>query len=785
MVQQRLVSATQAWPRDTLSDRSATRAIPHTVKLYVWTMVAVAAVPIASSLIEAGALRAAPYWMGLAALTLFTGPFSIRLNSARATISATDTLVLALVILFGPAPATLTVVLDALIVSLWNRDGNHYRTWFSVAQRAIAVWLSAQFYYGLSDVAPLFREPAELGYVALPLLALTTTYFLLSGWLAGTAVWVDHYVSPLQMLKERWTQLGLNFVLSLGLLALLVLNSGDLWLAGAGLLVPLLLLAYVSSMLTERRLKRRTTTAEDERTFQELGENIHDVLWVMNAQRCEFTYVSPAYERVWGRNRRDVHDPATGWTSAIHAEDRERVLAVLRPESVACGFKVEYRVVRPDGTVRWITDRGFPISDPDGVVRRIVGVAEDVTDRRRLEQQLVSSQKMEGMGRLAGGVAHDFNNLLTVILGYSESIVQQSDPGDPLHKDVLEVQRAGEKAAELTRQLLAFSRRQALKMTVVDLNDIVRDLLDLLGRLIGEHIVIETSLAPDLETVTADRSQLEQILINLVVNARDAMPDGGRLVITTSTADLEETATGGFTMAAGRYAIMTVRDTGTGMDPDTQAKIFEPFFTTKGPGNGSGLGLATVYGTVKQLGGYIKVTSEPRRGTTFTISLPRTDQPVTGVARPESTSVVPARGETILVVEDDAAVRAWTVQVLRGAGYDVLEAATPVAALRIAAGGGRIHGVLTDVIMPGMNGKQMATRLLEARPDLKVLYMSGYSGTTYVNRSIVDPAHERLLNKPFRQDTLLSTLREVLENAPSRSQHREPEAAVATAASTP
>ncbi len=244
-MQQRLASATRAWPHDPLGDRSATRVIPRTVKLYVWTMVAVAALPIAYSLIEAGALRAAPYWVGLVALTLFTGPFSIRLSSARATISASETLVLALAILFGPAPATLTVVLDALIVSLWNRDDNHYRTWFSVAQRAIAVWLSAQLYYGLSDAAPLFREPAELGDVSLPLLALTTSYFLLSGWLAGTAVWIDHYVSPFQILKERWTQLGLNFVLSLGLLSLLVLNADDPELAAGGLLIPLLLLAYV------------------------------------------------------------------------------------------------------------------------------------------------------------------------------------------------------------------------------------------------------------------------------------------------------------------------------------------------------------------------------------------------------------------------------------------------------------------------------------------------------------------------------------------------------------
>ena len=335
-------------------------------------------------------------------LTLFAGPFSIRIWSARATISASDTCVLALAILFGPAPVTLTVVLDALVASLWNREGSHYRTWFSVAERAIAVWLSAQLYYRLFDAAPLFLEPAELGRVSWPLLALTTSYLLLRGWFAGTAVWVGHYVSPFQILKERWTQMGLNFVLTLGMLTVLVLNVGNLGLVAGGLLVPLLLLAYVSFKLAERRLERRTATAERERTFQELAENSHDVLWIMDARCFEFTYVGPAYERVWGRDRRDVHDPAKGWTGAIHAEDRERVLAVLRPESVVRGFKVEYRVVHRDGTVRWIRDRGFPISDPDSAVRRIVGMAEDVTDRRKLEQQLVGSQKMEGMGRLAG-----------------------------------------------------------------------------------------------------------------------------------------------------------------------------------------------------------------------------------------------------------------------------------------------------------------------------------------------------------------------------------------------
>ena len=430
----------------------------------------------------------------------------------------------------------------------------------------------------------------------------------------------------------------------------------------------------------------------------------------------------------------------------------------------------ERLLLHKNGSVLETLVRIVPLREANGRIRGERAMYMDVSQRRkamqkisRLQTQLHQSQKSEAIGRLAGGIAHDFNNIRTAILGYSESIVRESDPRDPLHEDALEIQRAGEKAAALTHQLLALSKRQALKMTLVDLNDVVRDVHQLISRLIGEHITIETRLAPDLEAVTADRSQLEQILINLAVNARDAMPVSGRLTILTSTADRDQTDMGLYTIPARRYAMLAVTDTGTGMDAHTQAQIFEPFFTTKGPGEGSGLGLATVYGTVKQLGGFIEVTSALGRGTTFTISLPATDRPVTRVARTETTSAEPSRGETVLLVEDDTAVRAYATEVLLHAGYDVLEAPTPDAALRLADLGGTIHGVLTDVIMPGMNGKQMVTRLQEVRPDLKVLYMSGYSGTTYVDSGIVDPARERLVEKPFTRDTLLRALREVFD----------------------
>ena len=501
-------------------------------------------------------------------------------------------------------------------------------------------------------------------------------------------------------------------------------------------------------------------------TFRELAEHSRDVVWVRHALTGELSYVNAAYERLWGPSDQARGACNAEWLQAIHGDDRAAVVDALHPSALRHGFTGEYRVLH-GGKTRWVHDRGLPVADPDGVVRRIIGIAEDITERRALEQQLVGSQKLEGMGRLAGGIAHDFNNILTAILGYSESIVSQSDPRDPLRAEALEIQRAGEKAAALTRQLLAFSKRQALKMTVVDLNVIVRDVHQLMERLIGEDITIEPRLATDLKAVTADITQLEQILVNLVVNARDAMPEGGQLTITTETIDRAESNGGAFVMPAGRYTRLSVADTGTGMDAHTRAKIFEPFFTTKDTGKGSGLGLATVYGTVKQLGGYIEVESRVGDGTCFTISLPCTDQPAEPpVPRPEPVAATPGHGETVLLVEDDDAVRAFTGHALRCAGYRVLVAESPEAALGLAAGSTEsIDLVLTDVIMPGMNGKQMVTRLEDTYPDAKVLYMSGYSGTTYFDPSIVDPARERLLEKPFTRDALLLAMRDVLSGA--------------------
>jgi PAS domain S-box-containing protein len=390
-------------------------------------------------------------------------------------------------------------------------------------------------------------------------------------------------------------------------------------------------------------------------------------------------------------------------------------------------------------------------------------IVEDITEQHRLQAQLDQAHKMEAIGRLAGGVAHDFNNMLTVILGYSELLTEQIGRDKPLGRDLMEIQAAAERAAALTRQLLAFSRKQVLAVTTVDLSDIARTIEPMLRRLLGAPITIETVLADDLHPVMGDVMQLEHLLVNLSVNARDAMPKGGVLTIATGNATLDEAFVSRNPGAKpGEYATLSVTDTGIGMHPEVQKSIFEPFFTTKEQGKGTGLGLAAVYGTVKQLGGYIRVESQLDHGSKFTIYLPKTEQPVPEPAARTSANPLPVGFETILLVEDESGVRAFARAVLQRFGYRVVEANSAEAALTLLKDfDGPIDLLLTDVVLPGLDGRELAVQVTRERPHLRVLFMSGYSSELRTADGFLIPGVP-LIEKPFTAQALLMKTRQML-----------------------
>ena len=391
-------------------------------------------------------------------------------------------------------------------------------------------------------------------------------------------------------------------------------------------------------------------------------------------------------------------------------------------------------------------------------------VLERTEALRSMEEQFRQAQKIEAIGRLAGGVAHDFNNLMTVVTGYSELILTRLGPDDPLRKEIAEIKKAGDRATTLTGQLLAFSRKQVLAPKVLDLNSVVANINGMLRRLLAEDIELHTVVTPVVGRVKADPGQLEQVIVNLVVNARDAMPSGGRLTIETKNVELDKVyAQSHVSVKPGAYVMLAITDGGSGMDVTTQARIFEPFFTTKEPGKGTGLGLSTVYGVVKQSGGYIWVYSEVGQGTTFKIYLPRVEDDLEARDAGPAPAETLQGSETILLAEDDDMVRMLARRILQAHGYTVLEARDGTECLRICqAHTGTIHLLMTDVVMPGLSGREVAKRVAPLRPDMKVLYLSGYADSAVVHHGIVD-AGSAFLQKPFSPGTLAHKVREVLD----------------------
>jgi two-component system cell cycle sensor histidine kinase/response regulator CckA len=506
-----------------------------------------------------------------------------------------------------------------------------------------------------------------------------------------------------------------------------------------------------------------------ERRFRALVEESWDAVALFGSDGS-ILYGSPATTRLLGYDLSEF--VGRNAMELIHPDDRAAVLVSLQEAMVAPRARVHVaaRVRHKNGSWRYLEGVFTNLLD-DPSVAAIVNNYRDVTDRRILEEQVMLSQKMEAIGRLAGGVAHDFNNILTAIGGYTDLLLADLPPDDHRRHDVEEIYQAAQRAAGLTHQLLAFSRRQVLQPKVINLNSLVPDIEKMLRRLIGEDILFATVPHPHLGNVRADPGQLEQVIVNLAVNARDAMPDGGRLTIETRNVELDaEYAADHPTVKPGRYVMLAVTDSGVGMDEETRSRIFEPFFTTKVRGKGTGLGLATVYGIVQQTGGHIWPYSEPGRGTTMRVYLPRVDAPTDPIEHPSDAAPDTLRGsETILVVEDEAPVRAVTRQLLERNGYTVLEAPDGPAALALvdgAAGSRHIDLLLTDVIMPGMSGRELADKLKARRPNVRVLFMSGYTGDAVVRHGMLEPGLA-YLEKPFRPPVLLKKVRGVLQSKAS------------------
>jgi PAS domain S-box-containing protein len=458
-------------------------------------------------------------------------------------------------------------------------------------------------------------------------------------------------------------------------------------------------------------------------------------------------------EDVIGKSSLDLniwHDPA----------ERDELIRRLKEHGEVLNFEAKFR--RKDGRIGTGL-MSARILDIDGE-KYILSITRDITDRIRLEEQLRQAQKMEAVGRLAGGIAHDFNNLLTVIVGYCDVLLARTKPGDPGTAELQEIRKAGESASALTRQLLAFGRKQVLNLRPTRMNELVAQMENMLRRTIGENIALSTDLAPDLWTVRADAHQLQQVVMNLAINARDAMPSGGRLSIGTRNVLVGEDAPARPPdCPPGHYAVLSAEDTGCGMDEAVLREIFEPFFTTKEPGKGSGLGLSTVHGIVRQSGGFVEVESRPGHGTTFRVYLPRVEPPPAADAAPnESLGRAGGGNETILLVEDSEVVRSYTAEILRTSGYDVLEAASGEEAIRAAGIHARpIDLLLSDVVMPGITGGEVASRIRAIRPGTKVLFVSGYPEDAIGGKRLIEDGTP-FLGKPFTPNELLKKIRETL-----------------------
>lgn len=497
--------------------------------------------------------------------------------------------------------------------------------------------------------------------------------------------------------------------------------------------------------VTERNRAQREAK-QIEGKMREVLENISEVTWLTDPENSVMLYVSPAYEKVFGRTCAALYADPKDWLQAVHPEDRAQAAAIALPPG-ARRFDSRYRIVR-GGQVREIEVSVFPVHDSAGTLVRTAGVAFDVTERYLLEEQVRQTQKLESLGLLAGGVAHDFNNVLAVI-NANAGLLGESLPATGMERELVdEIESAVTRATGLTRQLLAFSRKQVIEPAVLDLNTAVKDTRKMLRRMVGDDVVITTSLEPDLRPIRIDPGYLVQVLMNLAVNARDAMQRGGTFALTTRS--------------AGDEILLEISDTGTGMPPEVRARVFEPFFTTKAVGRGTGLGLSVVHGIVQQAGGRIELDSVVGAGTTFRIYFPACDQPLSRLS--DLSRLAPAGNEKILIVDDDPYVRASSARALRGRGYTVLEARDAQEALARLREHAELALLITDVIMPGMDGGELARVARAENPGLRILLTSGYTDDALTDHGVV-PEGLAFLEKPYGANVLAGRVRQIIDAA--------------------
>ena len=516
-------------------------------------------------------------------------------------------------------------------------------------------------------------------------------------------------------------------------------------------------------LTAERELQDRLAESEERLRSALAAARVATWRWDL---RTEKDTIDAGLARLLELGNEDVTVTLEQFFARVHPEDRDRTRAAFeRAVATAGGLDVEFRVVRADGSVRWLRDYGETVLDHAGQPQYLTGAVLDVTEQRESEEQLRQAQRMDAVGKLAGGMAHEVNNMMSVVLGFTDLVLGDLGPNDRRRHDLEQVRAAASRAAAVTGQLLAFSRRQLLKPTVVHPAEVVESLRPVLRRLLGEDRQLTVRAAPETPAVRADRGQLEQVLINLALNARDAMEQGGRLTMETDDAASagSELRQGDWDVPAGSYAMLTVHDTGHGMDPETLDRIFEPFFTTKPAGQGTGLGLAVVHGIIHQSGGFVRARSRPDAGTTFTIYLPAVPASIDAAPSEDAAAEIPHGRGTILIVEDEPMVRRLVVRTLEQLGYHCLEAGDGAEALELLQSRRQpIEAVVSDIVMPRMSGRELAEQIAAVRPGTRVLFMSGYTDDEMVRRHLLVPGAP-FIQKPFETDDLARRLQELLQ----------------------